>query len=283
MNNRISSQSGEGLKDKIPLLCGMIAIAPAVLATVNVVYAALYSLTLLLVTIITGMLSYLIFGVKRTILSRVVFMIVASGFVSAAEAVLPHVGIELSDNFALALLLIVPASLLIFESNEREGFLHNLIGNVQSGFGYGIAIVVFAFVRELLSTENIFSIGGKGGVTVFANWFTPLEVLGHPAGAFILLAIMGAVWCSFVRARAEAKCERARELDEIRRGEHDTLIFDEDRGVIVRRSTLERVQRERVIADESEMIDLTIFEEMFDISDTDSDEIEGDGEDYDYE
>jgi hypothetical protein len=91
-------------------------------------------------------------------------------------------------------------------------------------------------------------------------------------------------------SKRETDARRLEEFERIKRGEHETLVLDEE-GIVVLRSTIMRLEKEKAIEEEYEMIDLTMpdddFKFEFDSSDSDEDKDEDDEdvifEDCDYE
>ena len=64
------------------------------------------------------------------------------------------------------------------------------------GFGYTFAIVVLSIIRELFGAGTIY------GFQVFGEAFKPIGIFVAPPGAFIILAILIAVFKTLVKKKA---------------------------------------------------------------------------------
>ncbi|MBP3368785.1 MAG: hypothetical protein J6L71_05070 [Clostridia bacterium] len=254
-NNEISTRPTDGVFKKNPIFEKMIAITAAVLVTKTVACAAIFSMVLLIVLVLSSVIANPIFGGKKGNTYRAVHMVIAAGFTSAAELVLLRVFPSLHSEIALHIPLIVICATLISSSTDSEGFFRSTADSLFSGIGYGIALILISALRELLSTGRIFAFADYPGVTVFAEWFEPIEVLAEAAGSLIFVGCALGVVRMIAGSKREADARRQEEFERIKRGEHETLVLDED-GIVVLRSTIMRIEREIMEVEALEQIEL---------------------------
>ena len=268
----------------------MIAVTAAVLATKTVVSAAVFSAVLICVLVLSSAVVYPIFGEKKGTAYRAVFMVICAGFTSAAELLLMRLYPALRGEIALHIPIIVISATLISCAFEQKGFFRVTAESVFSGFGFSIALIGISAVRELISTGKVFSFADYEGVAIFGEWFVPLDVASTTAGALIFVGCLLGVVRMITESKRETDARRLEEFERIKRGEHETLVLDEE-GIVVLRSTIMRLEKEKAIEEEYEMIDLTMpdddFKFEFESSDSDEDKDEDDEdvifEDCDYE
>lgn len=254
-NNEISTRTTDGVFKNNPIFVKMIAVTAAVLVTKTVVSSAIFSAIHLLVLVLSGIIAYPIFGGKKGNAYRAVYMVIAAGLTSAAELLLGRLFPSLHGEISIHIPLIVICAVLISCTSEQDGFGRTAADSVFSGLGFGIALIGLSAVRELISTGRIFSFADFPGVTVFGEWFTPIEVIAEAAGALIFVGCALGSVRMMSESKREADARRLEELERIRRGEHETLTVDED-GVVVHRSTLMRIEREMELDDLIEAIEL---------------------------
>jgi len=287
-NNEMSTRPTDGVFKKNPIFVKMIAVTAAVIATKTVIGAAAFSAVLFCVLLLSNIITYPIFRSKKGNAYRAVFMIISAGFTSAAEISLKHISPAIHGEIAQFIPFVVISAVLIACTFEQEGFLRVSAESVFSGLGFGIALIGLAAIRELVSTGKIFSFPGYDGLKIFGEWFVPLDVVTTAAGALIFVGCALGVVRLISESRRESAAHRREEFERIKRGEHETLVLDEN-GVVVLRRTLMHLERDKTMKQEEEMIDLTISDDDFKFEFVSSDSKEENDEEnvifeeYDYE
>ena len=288
MNRNESTRPTDGFFKNNPIFISMVAVTSAIVVTKTFIGAAIFSAAFLCVLILSSAIAHLILAKAGRGLYLAVYMVIASCIAAAIDICIAKLLPALAFNDPMYIPLIVVSATVISFTYKNEGYLRSLFGSICGGVGYGIALIAISFVRELLSTGMLFSFGDRAGVGIFNKWFAPIDVLGTTAGAFILVGLIIALVRYIANSRAEVRSQRQAEFEQIMRGEHETLVYDEDLDVVVLRTTIVKREIEKEEAEREEMIDLTMLEDDFKFELDEQVEVEDDDEevsfeDYDYE
>ncbi len=126
-----------------------------------------------------------VFNIPADSLKLILFIVVIAGFVQLMEMIIERISIGL--YFALGIFLplitvncaILGASLfMVTKLNESFGFLHTLIFGFGSGFGWMMAIIFMAGIRQKLQKAQI-PPGLEGpGITLIITGIMALAFIG---------------------------------------------------------------------------------------------------------
>lgn len=139
------------------------------------------------------------------------YIVVIATFVTLAQMVMAAYFPDLNDALGIFIPLIVVNCIILGRAEAfagRHGALESLADGLGMGIGFTLAVLLIAFIREVLGTWCI------AGVPITAGGFQPLAVLIMAPGAFLVIAIVLAVagWRSQRRAAmmsAEIQAELA--------------------------------------------------------------------------
>ncbi len=279
---KISSILSNGIFNKNPLLVGAVALCPAVLVTGTVIEAGIYAAVVFAVLTLSGVIAFPLLSGMKSPAVNIIYMLIAAGITATAEVIIARLYPGATESLFVCLPLTVIVCTLLC-TMDSDSFFVSIIGNVARGTGFSLALILISFVRELFATGAVFASADGEGIRIFAGWFVPLEILNEPAGAFILLGCVLALAAKLDSMRASYVERRLEENARIERGEHTVLVKDAN-GIIVRRSTLERIEREKMEAERAALLDQTMLEDSFDVDEEDAfDDEQEDWEDLDYE
>lgn len=104
----------------------------------------------------------------------------------------------------LPILVVEPAIVKRMEFAELEPLRDALRHGFNNGLGMCVALLIVGCLRELLAAGTVF-----GHVVVNAAL---LPLAAQPAGGFVLVGIIAAVWCAVANAYTEYKREEVRRL-----------------------------------------------------------------------
>jgi len=151
------------------------------------------SLSMGIAVLIVLVMSNIIISLLRNVISDSIripaYITVIAGFVSVVEMLLQAFSTEIYDLLGIYLPLIVVNCIIL---GRAEGFANkNPVGmaaldGLGMGFGYIIAMVSIAFIRELLGFGSLF------GIPIIPEEYHIL-LFSMPAGGFIVVGIMMAV------------------------------------------------------------------------------------------
>ena len=83
----------------------------------------------------------------------------------------------------------------------KNKVIPSVIDGLGNGLGYTLAVVILATVREVIGSGTLFA-GTDFVINVFGDKFQPAAVFVAPAGAFIALGIIVAIFNSLSKKKA---------------------------------------------------------------------------------
>ena len=148
----------------------------------------------LAVTIVL-MCSNLVISLLRRIIPNQIriaaYIVLIAGFVTIVDLSMQAWLPELSDSLVLFIPLIVVNCLILARAEafaSKNPPLLSLIDGLTMGIGFTIAISLISAVRELLGSGSLL------GIPVFGSGYTPIIMIILPAGGFLTLGILMAVF-----------------------------------------------------------------------------------------
>ena len=148
----------------------------------------------LAVTIVL-MSSNLVISLLRRIIPNQIriaaYIVIIAGFVTIVDLSMQAWLPELSESLGLFIPLIVVNCLILARAEafaSKNPPLLSLIDGLTMGIGFTIAISLISAVRELLGSGSLL------GIPVFGSGYTPIIMIILPAGGFLTLGILMAVF-----------------------------------------------------------------------------------------
>ena len=118
------------------------------------------------------------------------YIVIISGFVTMVELLMKAYLYSLYASLGIFIPLIVVNCIILARAEayaSKNKPLPSMIDGLAMGLGFTFALVLVATVRELL---------GKGSfmnLQLLGNWYSPVQLLVMPAGAFLTLGFVIAV------------------------------------------------------------------------------------------
>ncbi len=210
--NKILKQFKEGLLDNNPVLVQLLGMCPTLATTTSVSNAIGMGLAATAVLICSNLFISLLRKFIPKQVRIAAYIVIISGFVTAVELLMRAYFYDLYQSLGLFIPLIVVNCIILaraeaFASKNKP--LPSIIDGVAMGLGFTFALVLLAFVRELLGAGKIFGWAIPGYSDV------PMVIFVLPAGAFISLGLVIAA----VQKIRNTVADRARlkEIEETRK------------------------------------------------------------------
>ncbi len=148
------------------------------------------------------------------------YILIVSGFVTAVELIVRAYLPDLDRSLGLFIPLIVVNCIILARAESfasKNKVIPSFIDGLASGVGYTLALLILSVVRELLGTGILLAgSDGNGGFRILGDWYSPATIFVAPAGAFLTLGFLSAVF-NVLREKAKKRGERtAREQDKDR-------------------------------------------------------------------
>ncbi|MDD2241547.1 MAG: NADH:ubiquinone reductase (Na(+)-transporting) subunit D [Bacteroidales bacterium] len=144
-----------------PITVLVLGICSSLAVTVKLEPAIVMALS---VTIVTGFSSFLISLIRKSIPNRIriiVQLVVVAMFVIVIEQFLKAYAYDVSKQLSVYVGLIITNCIIMgrieaFGLSEKP--LPSLVDGLANGLGYGLILVVLAFIRELIGSGTLFGI-----------------------------------------------------------------------------------------------------------------------------
>ncbi len=188
--NKILKQFKEGLLDNNPVLVQLLGMCPVLATTTSVSNGIGMGLAATAVLICSNLFISLLRKFIPKQVRIAAYIVIISGFVTAVELLMRAYFYDLYQSLGLFIPLIVVNCIILaraeaFASKNKP--LPSLIDGLSMGLGFTFALVLLAFVRELLGSGKIL------GWAIPGYSENPMVIFVLPAGAFISLGLVIAV------------------------------------------------------------------------------------------
>ena len=185
--NKILNQFKEGLLDNTHVLVQRLGMCPTLAVTTTVANAIGMGLAATAVLICSNLFISLLRKFIPKQVRIAAYIVIISGFVTAVELLMRAYFYDLYQSLGLFIPLIVVNCIILaraeaFASKNKP--LPSIIDGAAMGLGFTFALVLLAFVRELLGSGKIF------GWAIPGYSENPMVIFVLPAGAFISLGLV---------------------------------------------------------------------------------------------
>ena len=210
--NKILKQFKEGLLDNNPVLVQLLGMCPVLATTISVSNGIGTGLAATAVLICSNLFISLLRKFIPKQVRIAAYIVIISGFVTAVELLMRAYFYDLYQSLGLFIQLIVVNCIILaraeaFASKNKP--LPSIIDGAAMGIGFTFALVLLAFVRELLGSGKIF------GWAIPGYSENPMVIFVLPAGAFISLGLVIAVVQKIRNTGADRT--RLKEIEETRK------------------------------------------------------------------
>ena len=210
--NKIFKQFKEGLLENNPVLVQLLGMCPTLATTTSVSNAIGMGLAATAVLICSNLFISLLRKFIPKQVRIAAYIVIISGFVTAVELLMRAYFYDLYQSLGLFIPLIVVNCIILaraeaFASKNKP--LPSIIDGAAMGIGFTFALVLLAFVRELLGSGKIF------GWAIPGYSENPMVIFVLPAGAFISLGLVIAVVQKIRNTGADRT--RLKEIEETRK------------------------------------------------------------------
>lgn len=210
--NKILKQFKEGLLDNNPVLVQLLGMCPVLATTTSVSNGIGMGLAATAVLICSNLFISLLRKFIPKQVRIAAYIVIISGFVTAVELLMRAYFYDLYQSLGLFIPLIVVNCIILaraeaFASKNKP--LPSIIDGAAMGIGFTFALVLLAFVRELLGSGKIF------GWAIPGYSESPMVIFVLPAGAFISLGLVIAVVQKIRNTGADRT--RLKEIEETRK------------------------------------------------------------------
>ena len=190
----------DGLWRKNPTLVQLLGMCATLAVTTSLVNGIALGLCTTVVLIFSNMFISLV----RKIIPRQIriasYIVIISSFVTIVEFIMKAYFHELNKSLGIFIPLIVVNCIILARAEafaSRNPVLPSAVDGLFMGLGFTIALAFMGAVREILGNGTIF------GVNIMPEGCVPTLLFITPAGAFITLGFIIAVFSMFNRSKED--------------------------------------------------------------------------------
>ena len=195
-------QLKEGILTNNPIFVQLIGMCPTLATSTSLKNGIGMGLAVTFVLMCSNLVISLL---RKFIPSKVriaAYIVIIAGFVTIVDLSLQAYLPELSSSLGMFIPLIVVNCIILARAEafaSKNGPLPSLIDGLSMGLGFTVAISILSTVRELLGSGTIC------GLPVFGDGYTPIIMLILPAGGFLTLGLLIALFQHLTRNKEESK------------------------------------------------------------------------------
>ncbi len=195
-------QLKEGILTNNPIFVQLIGMCPTLATSTSLKNGIGMGLAVTFVLMCSNLVISLL---RKFIPSKVriaAYIVIIAGFVTIVDLSLQAYLPELSSSLGMFIPLIVVNCIILARAEafaSKNGPLPSLIDGLSMGLGFTVAISILSTVRELLGSGTIY------GLPVFGDGYTPIIMLILPAGGFLTLGLLIALFQHLTRNKEESK------------------------------------------------------------------------------
>lgn len=193
---KLSNILKNGIFKDNPVLVQLVGLC-SVLAVTNTVVNA-FSMGLAVIAVLVG--SNLVISLLRNFIPKKVripaFIVVIATFVTLIEMFMKAFAQPIYQSLGIFIPLIVVNCIILARAESfayKNKVIPSIIDGLGNGLGYTLAVVLLATVREIFGSGT-FLAGTDYVINVFGSSYQPAAVFVAPAGAFIVLGLLIAVF-----------------------------------------------------------------------------------------
>lgn len=184
-----------------PVLIQLVGLCSVLAVTNTVVNAFSMSLAVTAVIICSNVVVSLLRKVIPKKIRIPAFIVVIATFVTIVEMLMQAYAQPVYQSLGIFIPLIVVNCAILARAEAfayKNPVIPSAIDGLATGLGYTLAVVLLAFIRETVGAGTLFA-GTDFVIHVFGKGYQPAAVFVGPAGAFIVLGILVAVFQSVIK------------------------------------------------------------------------------------
>lgn len=188
---KLSKVFVDGIFKNNPILIQLIGLCSVLAVTTSVVNSVSMGLAVIFVAAMSNTVVSAIRKITPNKIRIPIFIVVIATFVTVVQMVLNAYALEIYNALGLFIPLIVVNCLILGRAESfayKNKVIPSLVDGIGAGVGYTLAVLLMGIIREL------FGAGSLLGIQILPDAIPKIGVLLAPAGAFITLGYLIAVF-----------------------------------------------------------------------------------------
>src|SRR5699024_9007250 len=165
-----------------------------------------FSMSMAVIAVLVGA-NFVVSLLRKVIPHKIripIFIVVIATFVTMVEMFMKAFAPPIYESLGIFIPLIVVNCMILARAESfayKNKVLPSVVDGLGNGLGYTFAVVILAAIRELFGSGTLFE-GTSFAINVFGDKIQPAAIFVAPAGAFIVLGIITAVFGSIINKKA---------------------------------------------------------------------------------
>lgn len=198
-------QLKEGLLTNNPIFVQLIGMCPTLATSTSLKNGIGMGLAVTFVLMCSNLVISLLRKFIPNKIRIAAYIVIIAGFVTIVDLSLQAWLPDLSASLGMFIPLIVVNCIILARAEafaSKNGPLPSLMDGLSMGIGFTVAISILSTVRELLGSGTIL------GIEVFGSGYTPIIMAILPAGGFLLLGILIALFQHIMNKRSKKEAAK---------------------------------------------------------------------------
>ena len=194
MKKRFISAFKDGIIFKNPCFVQLLGMCSMLAVSVSMTNALGMGIAVTAVLICSNLIISLLRNFIPNEIRIAAYIVIISGFVTAVELIIKAFAPSLDKSLGVFIPLIVVNCIILARAESyasKNKPLDSVIDGLSQGIGYSLALIAMSLVREILGAGEFF------GIKIFGSGFKPATMLILPAGGFIVLGLLIALFQKF--------------------------------------------------------------------------------------
>lgn len=206
--SRVKEVMSRGLIRENPIFRLVLGMCSSLAVSTTMIGALGMSVSVIIVLICSNMVISLLRNFIPNTVRIPAYITVIAGFVTIVQMLIKALAPDIDKMLGIYLPLIVVNCIILGRAEafaNKNGVFISALDGLSMGLGYTLAMLSISFIREFLGSGSIF------GIRVLPESFPPIMLFALPAGGFLVVGILMAVWNRIAekhgQPRAELSCE----------------------------------------------------------------------------
>lgn len=185
--NKLFEIFKEGAIDNNPTFVQLLGMCPTLAVTTSAVNGLGMGLSAMAVLVFSNLVISLLRNIIPQKIRIASYIVIIAGFVTVIDLLLQAYLPDLSQALGAFIPLIVVNCIILARAESfafKNGPLSSMADGLGIGFGFTVALVIIASIREFLGNGSIF------GITILGSFYQPVTMAILAPGAFIIFGLL---------------------------------------------------------------------------------------------
>lgn len=195
---KLSKIFTNGIISENSIFVQLMGMCPVLAVSTNAINSLAMGLSVIAVLVCANIVVSLLRKVIPNEIRIPIFIVIIATFVTIVDMFLNAYAPDIYASLGIFIPLIVVNCLILGRAEAfayDNGVVASAVDGLGMGIGFTLAITILGVVREIIGAGSIF------GIDIFGNAIQPAAIFVAPAGAFIVLGILIAIFNSTIKKK----------------------------------------------------------------------------------